>query len=100
LSRQLDGISFFSSDEEGDGAEGFSVEFGNCGKIRYFSLGWSDIQRVKNVPTATPQEIIKYILRHKLLVLPHPNEGDYFIRLNKLAGAKSMLSPITLFVGR
>ena len=58
LSRQLDGIAFFSADGDGEGAEGFSVEFGTHGRIREFSLRWPDLARHKLEPTATPRQIV------------------------------------------
>jgi hypothetical protein len=56
LSRQLDGIKFFSGDEQGDGAEGFIIEFGNGGKIRTFSLCWSEVKRSERELTVGPSE--------------------------------------------
>jgi hypothetical protein len=91
LSRMVDGIPFFTGDEEGDGGEGFSVEFGSNGKIRSFFLWWSDIRRGEKVSTASPQEIIHNIQMHKILVLPDANEEDYFTRLKKLANAKRVV---------
>jgi hypothetical protein len=90
LSRQLDGISFFSGDEQGDGAEGFSIEFGSYGEIRSFSLCWSDVQRCKSAPTDDPQEIIHNIQSHKIIVLPDADEENYFGRLENLAHAKKV----------
>ena len=98
LSRQLDGISFFSGDEQGDGAEGFFIEFGGYGEIRSFSLCWSNVQRCKNVRTADPQEIINNIETHKIIVLPDVDEENYFGRLGKLANAKKLsITKITPF---
>jgi hypothetical protein len=90
LSRQLDGVDFFSSDDTGDGAEGFSIEFGSYGQIRFFSLRWSNVERYKSQQTASPQEIIHCIRAHKTIVLPNPDEEDYFARLKKLATAKKL----------
>lgn len=90
LSRQLDGIPFFSADEQGDGAEGFSIEFGSYGEIRSFSLCWSDVQRCKSVLTDDPQEIIHNIQSHKIIVLPEVDEENYFGRLENLAHAKKL----------
>lgn len=90
LSRQLDGIPFFSADEQGDGAEGFSIEFGSYGEIRSFSLCWSDVQRCKSVLTDDPQEIIHNIESHKIIVLPDVDEENYFGRLENLAHAKKL----------
>ncbi len=36
LARQLDGVPFFSADDQGDGAEGFSIQFGEHGQVRFF----------------------------------------------------------------
>lgn len=91
LSRQLDGVSFFADDEEGDGGEGFFVEFGGNGKIRSYSLRWSDVHRGRVIPMATPQEIIHHIQIHKILVLPDVNEKDYFTRLQKLASTRRVI---------
>jgi hypothetical protein len=90
LYRQLDGIAFFSADDEGDGAEGFLIEFGSYGQIRSFSLCWSEVARYASPQTASPQEIIHCIRAHKTIVLPNPDEEDYFARLKKLAGAKKL----------
>lgn len=91
LSRELDGIPFFSADEQGDGAEGFSVEFGGFGKTCSFSLCWSDVQRCESLPTDDPRKIIHNIQMHKILVLPDANETDYFTRLKKLASATKVV---------
>ena len=100
LSRQLDGISFFSADNEGTGAEGFSIEFGSYGQIRFFSLRWSIIERYKNQQTASTQEIIHCIRAHKTFVLPNPDEEDYFARLKRLAEAKTLtITKITPYYG-
>jgi hypothetical protein len=100
LSRQLDGISFFSADNEGSGAEGFSIEFGSRGETRFFSLRWSMVKRYENQQTANPQDIIRCIQAHKTFVLPTPDEEDYFARLKKLAGAKKLtITKITPYYG-
>lgn len=100
LSRQLDGISFFSADNEGSGAEGFSIEFGSRGQIRFFSLRWSIVERYENQQTASPQDIIRCIQAHKTIVLPTPDEEDYFARLKKLASAKKLtITKITPYYG-
>ena len=72
LSRQLDGIAFFSADNEGSGAEGFSIEFGSHGQIRFFSFRWSMVKRYESQQIASAQEIIGCIRAHKTLVLPDP----------------------------
>ena len=100
LSRQLDGISFFSADNEGSGAEGFSIEFGSRGQIRFFSLRWSMLERHESQPIANPQDIIRCIQAHKTFVLPTPDEEDYFARLKKLANVNKLtITKITPYYG-
>lgn len=100
LSRQLDGVSFFSADNEGTGAEGFSIEFGSYGQIRFFSFRWSTVERYESQQTASTQEIIHCICRHKVIVLPNPDEEDYFARLKRLAVAKKLtITKITPYYG-
>jgi hypothetical protein len=89
LARQLDGVAFFSADNSGDGAEGFSVEFGSRGQIRSFSLVWPNLERDKDSPTASPQQIINCIRAQKTIVLPNPDEEAYFQRIKVLANAKT-----------
>jgi hypothetical protein len=90
LSRQLDGIPFYSADNEGSGAEGFSIEFGSRGQVRAFSVRWSTVERYKSEQTASREEVIRCIRAHKTMVLPKPDEEDYFARLKKLAGVKKL----------
>ena len=100
LSRQLDGISFFSADSEGSAAEGFSIEFGSHGQIRFFSVRWSELTRYQNQPTASLQEITDCIKAHKIIVLPNADEEDYFVRLKKLATARKLtVTKITSYYG-
>jgi hypothetical protein len=100
LSRQLDGIAFFSADDEGTGAEGFSIEFGSDGQIRFFSFRWSTVERYESQQTASTQEITHCIRAHKTIVLPNPDEEDYFARLKTLAGAKKLtITKITPYYG-
>ena len=87
FSRQFDGISFFSAADNGESAEGFSIEFGEHGKIESFSIRWSDVERYKKERTASPDEITRCILAHKAIVMPNFKDGD-FERLKKLATAK------------
>jgi hypothetical protein len=89
LARQLDGVAFFSAADEGDGAEGFSVEFGSRGQIRSFSLVWPNLERDKDNPTASPQQIINCIKAQKTIVLPNPDEETYFQRIKALANVKT-----------
>lgn len=96
LSRQLDDLMFFSADDQGDGAEGFFFELGSHGKIRAFSVRWSEAERYQSQPVASPQEIIRCIRERKIIVLPEPNEEWYFKRIKKLATAKKfIISKIT-----
>ena len=90
LCRRLDGINFFSANDDGDGSEGFVIEFGSYGKIRSFSLVWPDLERDKSKPTASPQQIIACIRAHKTIVLPNGEEENYFARLKTLASAKKL----------
>jgi hypothetical protein len=100
LSRALDGVAFFSADDTGDGAEGFSIEFGSHGQIRFFSLRWSDVEHYESQKIASPQEIIHCIKAHKTIVLPNVDEEDYFARLKKLASAKKLtITKITPYYG-
>jgi hypothetical protein len=100
LSRQLDGIAFFSASDDGEGAEGFSIEFGGSGKIRFFFLRWSDIEPYESQQTTSQQEIAHCIKAHKILVLPNVGEEDFFARLKLLAGAKKLtITKITPYYG-
>jgi hypothetical protein len=100
LSRQLDGITFFSADNEGDGAEGFSIAFGSHEEIRSFSMRWSNVERFANQPTASQQQIIACMQAHKTIVLPNLAEEDYFARLRTLARAKKLtITKITPYYG-
>jgi hypothetical protein len=91
LSRQLDGVDFFSVDGTDDGdAEGFSIEFGGYGQIRYYSFRWSAMERYESQQTASPQEIIHCIIAHKTIVLPNGDEESYFARLRALANARKL----------
>ena len=90
LCQRLDGINFFSANDDGDGSEGFVIEFGSYGLIRSFSLIWSEVARYKSEPTTSQQEIIHCIRAHKTIVMPNVDEEDYFARLKKLAGAKKL----------
>jgi len=90
LSRQLDGVAFFSPDDTGSDAEGFSIEFGSHGEIRQFSFRWSALEHFESQPTASLQEISQCIKAHKAIVLPNADEEDYFSRLTALANAKKI----------
>ena len=99
FSRQFDGVSFFSAADDGESAEGFSIEFGERGKIQAFSVRWSDVERYKNERTASPDEIIRCIRAHKAIVMPNFRDDD-FDRLKKLATAKKFtITKITPYYG-
>lgn len=96
LSRQLDGITFFSPDDQGTGAEGFFLELGSEGKVMAFSFRYSDIKPYQNLPCATPDRIIKCIMAKKIIVLPTPNDETYFEKIKKLGTAtKFTITQIT-----
>jgi hypothetical protein len=90
LSRLLDGISFFSADNTGGDAEGFVLELGSYGEIRYYYFRWSDMERYERQKTASLNEISECVKAHKAVVLPNPDEVDYFARLRTLAKAKKL----------
>jgi hypothetical protein len=90
LSRLLDGFSFFSSDNTGSDAEGLSLELGSYGEIRYYYFRWSALERYELQQTASLKEISECIKAHKAIVLPSPDEVDYFARLRTLAKAKKL----------
>jgi hypothetical protein len=99
LSRQLDGVTFFSADNEGDGAEGFSIEFGSRGQIRSFCLVWPNLEHDQKSPTASPQQIIACIRAHKTIVLPNA-DGKDLKRVKALARAKKFtITKITPYYG-
>jgi hypothetical protein len=90
LSRQLDGVAFFSADDSGSDTEGFAIEFGSHGQIRSFYYRWSALKRFESQQTASLQEISRCIRAHKTIVLPNLDETDYFGRLRTLAIAKKL----------
>jgi hypothetical protein len=90
LSRQLDGIDFFSADNTGDGAEGLTLELGSRGQVRAFSFRWSSMTRRESYTTASPQEVICCVKEHRIIVLPGINEGEYFARLKRLGEASKL----------
>jgi hypothetical protein len=90
LSRQLDGVAFFSADDTGSDTEGFAIEFGSHGQIRSFCFRWSALERYESQQTASVQEISRCIMAHKTIVLPNLDEADYFARLRTLATAKKL----------
>ena len=95
--RYLDGISFFSAADDGESAEGFSIELGEHGKIQAFSVRWSDVEHYKNERLASLDEMTRCIRAHKAIVLPTFKEDD-FARLRQLATAtKLTVNRITPF---
>jgi hypothetical protein len=88
LSRKIDGFGFFSANNDGEGAEGFSIEFGSHGQIRDFSLRWPNLEPDAIQQTARPEQIIDCIKSHKIIVLPEKDEPNYFARVRNLARAK------------
>lgn len=90
FARQLDGIPFFGTGDDGSG-EGFWIEFGSQGQIRAFSLNWPDLDRLSAHQTASPTEIIKCIRKQKVMFLPQGDEPGYFARIKHLATAKSLI---------
>lgn len=97
--RHLDGIEFFSADDQGDLTEGFSMEFGAHGKIQAFTVHWSEMERYRSERTAGQDEITRCLRAHKGIVLPDPKD-DYFARLKGLAAAKSFtITRVTPYYG-
>jgi hypothetical protein len=97
--RQLDGIDFFSGADDGTSAEGYSMEFGEHGKILAFSVRWSEVEHYKNENTASQDEIIRCLRGHKVIVMPNFQPDD-FIRLRNLATAKKFtITRITPYYG-
>ncbi len=100
LSRQLDGVAFFSAENTGDEAEGFSMEFGGYGQIRALNFRWSNLGRYESQPTASHEQIIQCLKSHKAIVQPNPGEQDYFTRLKTLAKANKLtITKITPYYG-
>lgn len=99
FSRYLDGIGFFSAAANGEGAEGFSMEFGEQGKIQAFVVRWSDIEHYKNERTASQDEITRCIRAHKVIVVPNFSSDD-FNWIKRLATAKKLtITGIRLYYG-
>lgn len=83
--RQVDGIQIY------DQSEGFSFQqFGKEGKIRTFGATLPNLQRDKECPTATPQQIIACIRAFKTPSPPNGDEPDYFRRIKDLANARRL----------
>ena len=99
LSRQLDGILFMGSGNDGWN-EGFWIELGSYGQIRSFSLNWPDLKRYEIHQTATPKQIINCIRARKIIVLPNGDEEKYFEKIKSLANAKKFtVTKITPYYG-
>jgi hypothetical protein len=86
LSRKLDDVSFFGDAK--NGSEGFSIEFGSRGQIRFFSFVWPNLEPDQKGLAASPKEIIRCIREHKVMVLPD-DKPNYFGRIKMLAKAKA-----------
>jgi hypothetical protein len=100
LSRQLDGINFFSANHDGEGAEGFSMEFGSRGQIRSCSLVWPELVPHEKSQIASPQRIMDCFRAQKTLVLPEVGEERYFERVKLLATAKKFtIAKMTTYYG-
>lgn len=95
LPRQIDGIQVY------DQSEGFSFQqFGKEGKIRDFGLALPNLQREKESPTATPQQIMACIRAFKTPTPPNGDEPDYFGRIKNLAKARRLtITEITPYYG-
>jgi hypothetical protein len=90
LSRQLDGIPFFSADDTGCDCEGFSIEFGSGGHIQFFAFRWSELERYKSQQTASLQELTQCIKAHRTMVLSYDGEEAYLSKLKTLANATKL----------
>jgi hypothetical protein len=100
LTRNLGGVGFFNYGNGDNMEEGFSIEFGSKGQIRSFVLVWPNLERDQEGATAGPQEIVRSIREHKVMVLPDEDESNYFGRLKTLAAAKSLtITKITPYYG-
>lgn len=99
LSRQLDGILFMGTGDDGWN-EGFWIEFGSYAQINSFSLNWPDLERDESHPTANPEQIVACIRARKIIVLPKADEKTYFERVKALANAKKLtITKITPYYG-
>ena len=99
LSRQLDGVVFLGSGDNG-WSEGFWIELGSHGKVRAFSLNWPNLVRYKSHETASLVELTECIRARKVIVLPNPDETRYFERIKGLANAtKLTITRTTPFYG-
>ncbi len=99
LARQLDGTTFFSMRDNGEGAEGFSIVFGTHNQLGSFNICWSDVVRYSNQVSANQSEIIGFIHTHRIIVLPD-NEENYFADLKSLAATRKLtIKKMTTFYG-
>jgi hypothetical protein len=90
LSRQIDGISFYGTGDNGD-SEGFWIDFGSREQVRAFTLNWPNLDRHKLEQTATPERIMECFRKQKVVVMPQPGENDYFERIKRLSIAQKFL---------
>jgi hypothetical protein len=99
LSRQLDGVVFLGSGDNGC-SEGFWLELGSHGKVRAFSLNWPHLVRYNNHETASLVELTECIRARKVIVLPNLDETRYSERVKGLANTtKLTITKTTPFYG-
>jgi hypothetical protein len=100
LSRQLDGISFYGTGDEGDD-EGFWIQLGSHERVRAFALVWPSLDRYKLQRIASPEQIIECFRRQRVLVVPENDEGTpYFPRIARLATVhRIIVTKITPYYG-
>ncbi len=90
LPRQLDGLPFFSGDDIGNDFEGFSIEFGSGGQIRFFTFRWSELERYKSQQTANIQELTQCIKAHRTMLLSYNGEEAHLPEFKTLANATKL----------
>lgn len=99
LSRQLDGIPFYGTGDNGD-SEGFWIELGSGEQVRAFILNWPDLDRYELQQTAGPEQILRCIRKQKIIVMPQTAEGNYFAWIKRLATAQRFtVTKITPYYG-
>jgi hypothetical protein len=97
LSRKMDGFGCYGGSNNAAG--GFSIEFGSGGTIRSFTLVWPNFAPDQHSATASPDELIRCIQRHKVFVMPG-DESDYYGRLKMLKQARTFaITKITPYYG-
>jgi hypothetical protein len=89
LSRQVDGILFMGTGEEG-WSDGFWIEFGGHDQIRAFSLNWPNLERYETCQIASPEQIVACIRAHKIFVLPKADDESYSERIKTLSTARRL----------